>query len=147
METVITDINSKYYKEAISIRTEVFFKDLQNSLELINDQNESKGYHFVVLKDKKVIGTGRLNLNSNLAIISQMAVHPKNQKQGIGSLVLNEMLTFIKTKNIKQIDLCARLTALKFYSQKGFKKFGKEFPSKKTGVMHQNMRLEIKNVC
>ena len=86
-------------------------------------------------------------IEANFAIISQMAVHPKNQKQGIGSLVLNEMLTFLKTKNIKQIDLCARLTALKFYSQKGFKKFGKELPSKKTGVMHQNMRLEIKNVC
>ena len=147
MKTIITEINSKYYKEAVSIRTEVFFKNLNNSLELINDKDELNGYHFVVLKDKKVIGTGRLNLNSNVAIISQMAVHPKNQKQGVGSIILNEMLIFLKTKNIRQINLCARLTALKFYSQKGFKKFGREFPSKKTGIMHQNMSLQIKNVC
>tara|TARA_Y100001954_G_C15323209_1_gene366298 strand:+ start:65 stop:508 length:444 start_codon:yes stop_codon:yes gene_type:complete len=147
LKTIITEINSKYYKEAVSIRTEVFFKNLNNSLELINDKDELNGYHFVVLKDKKVIGTGRLNLNSNVAIISQMAVHPKNQKQGVGSIILNEMLIFLKTKNIRQINLCARLTALKFYSQKGFKKFGREFPSKKTGIMHQNMSLQIKNVC
>ena len=52
---------SHFYKEAVAIREKLFFKNMENSLDLINDDLESNGIHLVCLDNKKVIGM--LNIN------------------------------------------------------------------------------------
>ena len=89
MEFRFINQNSDYYKEALKVREEVFFKNFENSLQLLNDSYEFGSSHLVCLKNNSVIGTGRLTFtNKTDAIISQMAILPDFQNKGIGKQIL-----------------------------------------------------------
>ncbi|TYA74792.1 GNAT family N-acetyltransferase [Seonamhaeicola marinus] len=134
--------NSAFYQQAVSIRKELFFKNMENSSKLIEDAHEANGLHLVCLEEEKVIGTGRLNIEVNTSIISQMAISSQYQKQGVGSQLLRELIRYSKEKGISKIVLSARETAIDFYSKFNFKPTGALYPSLKTGIIHQNMELK-----
>ena len=116
---------------------------MKNSSDLINDAFEANGIHLVCLQDDEVIGTGRLNIENRTSIISQMAIKSVYQKQGVGAKVLNELIKFSKEKELNIVKLNARETALAFYKKFNFVVVGDKYPSKKTGVIHQEMALKI----
>ena len=138
------DIESPYYEKAVNLRTRLFFKDIKDSSELINDTFEITGLHLVCVKDDKVVGTGRLNIEHDKAIISQMAIDKDYQQLGIGSEIVKALILKSKERGVKNIELSARETALAFYKKFGFVGVGELYPSQKTGVIHQNMELIIK---
>jgi len=116
---------------------------MKNSPDLINDNFESSGIHLVCLNKNEVIGTGRLNIENEVSIISQMAIKVNYQKQGVGAKILNELVRHSKEKGISKIRLSARETALAFYKKFGFTAIGDKYPSKKTEIIHQQMALKI----
>lgn len=134
---------SPLYKEAVEIREQLFFKNMENSLDLINDDFESEGIHLVCLNEDKVIGTGRLNIEKEISMISQMAIKSSYQKQGIGAKILKELIRFSIEKGISKIELSARETAIAFYKKFNFEPMGDKYPSEKTGIIHQSMALKI----
>ncbi len=120
---------------------------MENSEELINDKFEQNGIHLVCLNENNlVIGTGRLNIDNSVGIISQMAVRLENQHTGIGKNILSELILKCKSLELRKIELSARETAIDFYSKKGFKPIGEKYPSTKTGIIHQKMNMEINYV-
>lgn len=138
-------INNKspFYKDAVAIRTALFFDNMGNSSDLINDAFESDAIHVVCLQDKEVVGTGRLHFENEVSVISQMAIKTSCQKQGIGTAILIELIKYCKEKELFAVKLSARETALDFYRKFGFVAIGDKYPSKKTGVIHQKMVLKI----
>lgn len=132
---------SSYYKDAVVLREKLFFKNFENSLDLINDKFELNSFHLVCLFKNGVIGTGRLNIENGISFISQMAIKKAYQKRGVGAKILNELIRLSKEKEILKIQLSARETAISFYKKYNFIAFGDKYPSKKTGIMHQNMML------
>lgn len=138
------DTKSAFYDEAVRLRESLFFKNMKNNRDLIQDGFESKGIHILCLNDDEVIGTGRLNIEDGVGVISQMAIKESYQKRGIGVSVLKALITKSKENKIKNIELSARETALTFYEAFGFVAFGNKYPSQKTQVVHQKMKLIIK---
>ena len=134
-------INTPFYKAAVTIREKLFFKDMTNSLDLINDEFETTALHVVCLKGNEVIGTGRLHTEGKKNIISQMAVKAVYQKKGVGAKILNELVGYSRKNGISNIALSARATAIHFYKKHDFIAFGAKYPSQKTGIMHQQMVL------
>ncbi|MEP1490322.1 MAG: GNAT family N-acetyltransferase [Algibacter sp.] len=117
---------------------------MKNSRDLIQDDFESKGIHLVCLNDDEVVGTGRLNIENEVGVISQMAIKESHQKRGIGATILKALIKKSKENKIIDIELSARETALTFYEKFGFVAFGNKYPSQKTQVIHQKMKLIIK---
>ncbi|GAB1855413.1 GNAT family N-acetyltransferase [Flavobacteriaceae bacterium MHTCC 0001] len=137
------DFGSVLYTDAVVIRKELFFKNMKNSSELINDDYESSGIHLVCLNDDdEVVGTGRLNIKDNTSIISQMAIASNFQKQGIGAKILKELIKYGEDKDVSKTVLSARKTAIGFYKKFNFKPVGPLYPSLKTGIIHQKMELK-----
>jgi len=144
MQLTQTQLNTNTYQQAVNIRIECFFKNFANAHQLINDPFEKEAIHLVCVdNESKVVGTGRLHFVKNTGIISQMAIAPKNQKQGIGKLILKELIKICHEKEIQEIELSARETALAFYKKFGFTPFNEKYPSKKTGIVHQDMIFEF----
>lgn len=141
MEYCFIQISSPYYKEAVKLRIELFFKETDNPLEFITDYDEEVSYHLICIHNHNVIGTGRLTLKDHIGVISQMAIANCYQKQGIGKQILKMLINQCINKNIKKITLAARLTAIPFYKKFKFEVYGNIYPSKKTGIPHQNMEL------
>lgn len=136
-------VNDTLYQEAIAIRVDQFFKGMTNSADLIDDDFESSGIHLVCKEDEKVVGTGRLNIQNKIGFISQMAISSEFQNKGIGTKLLNEFITYCKKEKLNKIILGARETALGFYEKFNFKAFDYKYPSKKTGIIHQQMVLNL----
>jgi len=70
-----------------------------------------------------------------------MAIANCHQNKGVRKQILNIPISDCKKKNIKKITLAARLTAIPFYKKFKFEVYGNIYPSKKTGIPHQNMEL------
>ena len=138
------DTKNAFYKEAVRLRESLFFKGMKNSRDLIQDDFESKAIHLVCLNGDEVVGTGRLNIINEVGVISQMAIKESHQKRGIGANLLKALITKSKGNKVKNIELSARETALTFYEKFGFVTFGNKYPSQKTQVIHQKMKLIIK---
>lgn len=143
MKFIYVDTESAYYKEAVTIRKERFFKGMENSSSLINDALETKGIHLVCLYKDEVVGAGRLNIEGEKGIISQMAIKTGYQRQGIGASILKVLIQYSKEKQAHRIELSARETALEFYKKYGFVPIEDKYPSKKTGIIHQKMTFKI----
>jgi len=136
-------MNSPFYNGAVAIREKLFFNNLENSADLINDDFEQKGIHLVSLKGGEFVGTGRLNIENKIGTISQMAIKSNYQKQGVGAKILKELIRYSKKQELFKIKLSARETALAFYKKFGFVIVGDKYPSQKTGIIHQQMELKI----
>ncbi len=147
-ELKFINTTDKLYVEAKQIRIDCFFKEMDNAEELIKDQFEEIGIHLVCLNGKqKVIGTGRIHIEKSTGILSQMAINKENQRSGTGGKILKELIKKCKTIGVEKIELSARETALKFYSKNGFKAIGDTYPSTKTGIIHQKMRMNLDQIA
>jgi len=139
MDFIFIDKNSEYYKRAVDLRISLFFSGMDNAKELINDTYENKSQHIVCINDKEVVGTGRLSIEKNQGIISQMAIKKEFQEKGIGSKILSKLLDECSRLELDRIRLSARKTAIDFYTKFGFQEYGDYYESEKTRVIHQNM--------
>jgi len=136
--------DSQSYKKAVQIRIDCFFSELDNSLQLINDSLEDSAYHIVCRSDSGlVVGTGRLNIENSIGIVSQMAIDLQYRKQGIGKMILLALIEKCKEEGLLSIELSARKSAIEFYKKVGFYIIGEEYSSQKTGVLHHKMSLNI----
>ncbi len=137
------DINSKHYKDAASLRYDVFFKEFNLDPDVINDSQEKSSIHLAAVTDGKVAGYGRLSIDGNTAQISQMAVQDKMRGKGIGSRIMTLFIGRSKQEGCRSIFLNARIGAVSFYQRFGFKCTGSQFPSKKTGLAHIRMERQL----
>lgn len=90
------------------------------------DNFENQSVHIAAFVGDKIIGIGRLHLNSKKeSQVRYMAVEHGFQGKGIGGLVLKQLEKAAKKKGAKYIILNSRETAVKFYKKYGYKIVGK----------------------
>jgi len=80
---------------------------------------------FTAWHEKKLIGTGRLIEDGIMCMLYDIGVHPKYQKQGIGTKILEKLINEIKNKKYASIGLFAwkeNKANISFYKKHGFEK-------------------------
>ena len=58
-----------------------------------------------VLIGKKTIGFARCVDDTEMCMIYDVVVHPDHQKKGIGTILMNEILKYVKTQNFASVSL------------------------------------------
>ncbi len=139
MKIISVAFNSNFYLEGVNLRKKLFFEGYANAQELIDDAYEKQSKHIIALDNNVVIGTGRLTLTKEKAIISQMTVAVEKQKQGVGKSILSTLISIALLSDPITIQLSARISAIPFYLKNNFKPTGKPYASQKTGIPHQLM--------
>lgn len=118
-------------------------KDLENYLE-----KEIEDY-FVLETHDKILATGGINYNSDVAIISWDFVDPNFQGKGLGSILLNHRIKYIQ-KNNPGYPIKVRTSQLtdKFYEKNGFQEiqrikdyWAKGFDLVEMIFQHKNWKL------
>jgi len=86
------------------------------------DPSDSSSIHLMaVTADGSVLGAGRLHFNSSLeAQIRYMAVETGQQRQGVGSRLLQALEQHARRSGASDMTLNARETAVAFYSRHGY---------------------------
>ncbi len=90
------------------------------------DQLEQSAYHCMAVNvEKSVIGIGRIHLHSEHEMqIRYMAVDKAYQRIGVGTGIIQYLLTYAQEKHVTKCWLNARLQACRFYENIGFENKG-----------------------
>ena len=144
MSIQILKVGDIFYKQAVELRYDLFFKKHDLPKSIVFDKYETISTHVAITNSNEIIAYGRLTeTNKNEFIISQMVVSPKHQNQGLGSKVLESIIVLAIDGNAKKIILSARVTALNLYKKQGFSECGNVYASSKTGVKHIEMQYIV----
>jgi len=86
------------------------------------DELEEVADHIAAFDDNKIVGCGRLHFNNHEeAKIRFMAILDSYRNQGIGGIILEELIETARKKGARYIILDAREDAVNFYKKHGFK--------------------------
>ncbi len=118
------------------IRTSVFINEQHVPEAEEWDDDDATALHIIVIKNSEVIATARLTQQGK---IGRMAVLKDHRKQGIGSMMLTELIKVAKQRELKEIKLWSQTHAQDFYKKHGFIAQGDEFLD--AGIPHIEMRL------
>lgn len=112
-------------KHSNAIRREVFIEE-QHVDPAIEYEYEDQGHYYLLYLDETPIATARWRETSNGIKLERFALLKKYRNKGLGTVLLNEVLSDVKTMN-KPIYLHSQLPAVNYYKRVGFKEVGDHF--------------------
>lgn len=120
------------------IRTEVFITEQHVPKDLEWDDDDKYCTHFLARKNGNAIATARLKTNGH---IGRMAVLKPERGRSVGSKLLQFVLSYAKSQDLKSVYLNAQIDVIKFYEQYGFTPYGEEFLD--AGIAHRAMKKDL----
>lgn len=102
------------------------------------DDQDPVSQHFVVYDQDRAIATARLLPDHHLG---RVAVLPEYRGQGIGRLIMLDMIAYAKSQNHPLLQLSAQTHATSFYEKLGFTVQGDEYDE--CGIPHIEMVMPI----
>jgi GNAT superfamily N-acetyltransferase len=87
---------------------------------------DSKKY-FIIRGEDKILGVARTSLEHGTCLLDRMVVDEENRKQGIGSTLINSIISYAKENNVTKVWLNTNTKlkdAMSLYTKMGFKECG-----------------------
>lgn len=126
---------ARLQRQAAPIRQAVFVMEQGVPEDLELDELDAESEHWLVADEQgSAIATGRLTPDGH---IGRLAVLSPWRGQGIGALIVRDMLRHARTVGLAQVVLNAQTHALGFYQQLGFRAEGPVFDD--AGLPHRRM--------
>ena len=119
------------------VRERVFVDEQQIPAEVEWDGLDSQSIHVLAsLENCDAVGTGRLEPTGK---IGRVAVLKPLRGKGIGTAIVQRLLTEARSAGYEEVYLHAQVEVLHFYKKLGFTAVGKQFVE--AGIPHRKMRL------
>jgi predicted GNAT family N-acyltransferase len=127
--------------EALPIRLAVFVEEQKFERDAEVDENDSISEHLIYYtEDTKIpVGTGRLLPDGH---IGRIAVLKDYRSLGIGTIIMNELVSLARTKGLSSVTVISQVQAIDFYKKNGFKANGDKI-SYEAGVPHIEMIRDL----
>jgi predicted GNAT family N-acyltransferase len=139
IECQIVSYESTAFSHCSAIRMEVFVGEQGVPPEEEMDDLDAASIHLLAFLDGAPVGTGRLIPGEKgTAKIGRMAVLKPLRGQGIGSAILNELVSQARGAGVREVSLSGQLHAIPFYGRFGFVAEGEIFLD--AGIEHRLMR-------
>jgi len=117
------------------IRFLVFVEEMSVPLELEIDGRDPRCAHVLAFDTQgEAIGTGRIDDHGK---IGRMAILSEARRQGVGSTILQELITVATERGHQEVVLNAQQSAIAFYEKQGFTTIGDPFTE--AGLPHHAM--------
>ncbi|MGV3722358.1 MAG: GNAT family N-acetyltransferase [Actinomycetota bacterium] len=143
MSPVVRLIHSdEEYQAALRVRRLVFVQEQGGPLEDEPDQHDATARHFVMVHADEVIGAARIyQPEAGLTKIGRVCLLPERRGEGLGELLMRELLRYAASLEAARIVLDAQCYAIPFYERLGFRVVGEEFLD--AGIPHRRMELPL----
>lgn len=133
---------SPEYQSALEVRHEVLRAPLGLKLTPEELDDEHAQLHFGAFEADQLIATLVVRRQSaEIAQLRQMAVRPENQRQGVGTQLLQSCQSKLQEQGFLEIHLDARVSCLPFYEKLGYSPLGNIF--QEVGLDHQKMVKQL----
>ncbi len=129
------------YVPLTMIREKVFIEEQKVMPQLEWDGMDEEAIHFLVYKDEKAIGCARALVIENHMQLGRMAILKEYRGEGIGSNLIEKVITTAKLNQLSLIDISAQCHAIDFYKKFGFKVISDIYLDAE--IPHRDMRLEF----
>jgi predicted GNAT family N-acyltransferase len=128
-------------QDAYSIRKEVFVHEQRVPEEMEIDEYEDAATHFVLYKDKRVIGAGRFRVLEGIGKVERICVKQNVRGTGAGKEIMRGIEHFANDHHIKSLKLNAQTSAIPFYEGLGYEIVSEEFMD--AGIPHKTMKKTL----
>lgn len=132
--TIKRVVDEAEFKEALELRYQVFVDEQGVPRNLERDDDDLVANHVLVQDNGKTVGCGRIVIKEDYGKIGRIAVAKSSRKQGVGTMVCQELIEIAKEKGYKKVKLHAQLNSKGFYKRIGFQEFGDKFME--AGIPH-----------
>jgi len=120
------------------IRTIVFVEEQKVPEDMEWDEHDESCVHVLGRFGNKIVATGRLLETGQ---IGRMAVLKDYRKKGVGSKMLEKILSIASLMKFKSVFLNSQIDAIAFYDRFGFKEEGGVFDD--AGIPHKRMTKQL----
>ena len=124
-----------------ALRHEVFVVGQGVPVEIEQDARDATSEHVVALREGRVVGTGRLVLETSPPTIGRMAVADDERGTGVGAALLRRLEERAGELGIPVVELHAQVHARGFYDRAGWSAFGDVYLE--AGIEHMSMRKAV----
>lgn len=107
-------------QEAFELRHQVFVVEQNIPTYLDRDQDDLISYHLIAYRDHLPVGTGRLTLKQEKAILARIAVMATERGQGLATQILEKLEALGKSKNANTAQLRPHAYLQAFYEKRGY---------------------------
>ncbi|MFA9396178.1 MAG: GNAT family N-acetyltransferase [Halodesulfovibrio sp.] len=120
------DKESDLYEPTVAMRRVDLFPVGRVTRSYIQDDLEDKSTLLVALKNRKLLGCGRLTLQGETAELSHIVVGEEHRFTGVGSSLIQKCVEISKRMGAKRIHLESTPEAVPFFEKFGFVVVGEE---------------------
>ena len=124
-----------------ALRDEVFVVGQGVPPEVERDARDATSEHVVALRDGRVVGTGRLVLESSPPSIGRLAVAEDERGTGVGAALLRTLEDRAAELGLPEVELHAQVHARGFYDRAGWTAVGGVYLE--AGIEHVSMRKAL----
>jgi len=129
-------------KKIFKIREEVFQKEQNINKKLDFDGNDLEVTQILLNYNNEPIGCARIRFIDNKAKLERIALLKIYRGIGLGNLLLDYLIFYCKSKNVKEIYFDAQFYLENFCKKFGFVSDGKPFDE--VGIKHIKMVMKLK---
>ncbi|AYA02735.1 GNAT family N-acetyltransferase [Acinetobacter sp. WCHAc010034] len=135
---IISGAWAQLQAEAAPVREQVFIQEQQIAPEDEWDAQDAISQHFIVLDQGRPIAAARLLPNNS---IGRVAVLKPYRGQGIGRLLMLEIMRQARLQRREFLKLSSQVHAVQFYAGLGFAVEGAQYLD--CGIAHIDMRIKL----
>jgi predicted GNAT family N-acyltransferase len=128
-------------REALTLRERVFSGEQGIRPEADRDGRDDEALHVIAREDDTLVGTCRLIVSGEVALLGRLAVESSGRRRGIGKAVLEAAERSARAAGAKRIALHAQLPVRDFYERSGYSAYGDEFEEE--GIEHVAMEKRL----
>ena len=133
------NIRNISWEDTMPIRHKVLWPD--KSIEFCHLEGDSTALHFGYFLNNRLVSVASIYPSANSARLRKFATLPEVQGQGIGTQLLNHILSTINNEDIDQFWCDARESAIEFYKRFGMTPEGNRFY--KAEVPYYKMSIKL----
>lgn len=123
--------------EALELRRRVFYEEQGIRPEADLDGRDGQAMHVIAFEDGALVGTCRLIVAGEVAMLGRLAVEQPDRRRGVGRAVLDAAERSAREVGARRIALHAQLPVRGFYEDNGYAQHGEVFTEE--GIEHVAM--------
>jgi predicted GNAT family N-acyltransferase len=127
--------------EALELRERVFTHEQGIRSDADRDGRDGKAIHVVASVDGSLLGTCRLVVVGDVAMLGRLAVERSDRRTGVGRAVLGEAERAAAAAGANRVVLHAQVPVQGFYERSGYSPYGEEFVEE--GIRHVAMEKRV----
>lgn len=127
--------------DALELRRRVFADEQGIRPEADRDGRDGDAVHLIAFEDGVVVGTCRLVMVGEVAMLGRLAVERSGRRRGIGRAVLEAAERSARVAGARKLALHAQVPVKAFYERSGYAAYGDVFEEE--GIDHVAMEKQL----